>query len=137
MKCDWWKLRPGETCDQEGSCSVEKIDLCIEHFGQYANPPRRHRRGRLLGTHVIHFCREWDGKHALEVYDVGYYCSSGCMYDTLADLGLRETNVSGEAKLSPGCGALSWGEWPSGSETDCDVYCGNSGCGVFMWHGLR
>jgi hypothetical protein len=39
MKCDWWRLKPGETCESDGTIHVGKLHLCQHHYDEYRKPP--------------------------------------------------------------------------------------------------
>lgn len=85
-----------------------------------------------MGTHVIYYCDDRDGR---EVTDVDYQCSYRCMLDTFTENNIDVDMVAGIVNLPAGRGSVEYGECPGGSETDYDVHC--SSCEALLWKGLE
>lgn len=85
-----------------------------------------------MHIHCVTYYEECD---ALELVDVDYQCSRGCMMSTIErETGHTGLDTAGTLNLADG-GSISWGAWPGGAETDYAVYC--SACECKLWDGLQ
>ena len=86
-----------------------------------------------MSIHLITICEEPDG---MEIIDLIWCCSQGCMFEELAkfDLVSEPEELADIINLKSG-GSVSYGAFPCGEESDSDTYCGH--CEELISRGLE